>query len=830
MTQPSPADPLAPLLALLGATFTDADAQHVRIVREATRLGAFDEAALAALAGTLSAVQAEPLGAILARELSLLDVLARRALDCAAEQPDWLTQPALLTDDPDRAREAQALAADALWSRELADRLTRLARTLDVSVPELDSAIAHELKGASRAWTGMQVLVSRLAASAPPHRREAWWFAPAPDPADLLDGDLDPPGSQAETTLLSDLAAWVQSHTAPSGVLCLSADEAAQLLATPHGLMLTEALRERLDLTALETQPEPQAEARPAPRGVDQAPSPPWRVTMPVEVGQFFPIAAPPPVALHAPSVVAMAAGPDPVCGSAAIAVLLSTGSARILQLRVALSDAPGDPFAGAALLGPDARAAIRMGFFAAMELVTHKLPPAMLEFHRITVGGDTAGLAVVDGASLGASSAMAFLSLWTGKTPSRGSVSCVLSSKGSLRPVSGVSAKALAAMEADEGPLLVLAEQAAEAEGLARGVTTLAEVARALGLLAATADAADVTLAEATKGWSVNELRLRIASGSDSVARQELAPADAWDVAAARLVVLGRTLAALAPHDPAVAAAKLGAAHAYLHAAQLDEASTLLSSVSEPLDARPELRSFLTLLRATKLADSLEAWDHAVTQALSDLRELAAAGAQAPTGSVPARLRCSALGTAARLHAHRARDPADLATAYALASEAVDEWGRLGFAEEVPRALSQLALCARRQGRSLDAVAIAEEGLAHLPATQAFSPAYAESTAVFLGYELGRSLVAAGDAEGGVDLLQRTLWACERRESLAKWPWLGIARSLVHGLARRNRPTDAAERERLQAAVAARAAGTSHPVLEAVAANAASAIDTTVY
>jgi tetratricopeptide (TPR) repeat protein len=828
----TPSEALSSLLEGLRAAPGDPNAWHVRVVELALALGAFDQAALETLGPHPVPDSARSsLANALDREARGQLQVIRRTLQRESETPSVLTGPAIFADDPAAARALHALALDAVWAREAIDRLSRVATLVNVGAFEMPREVDDHLRESLPRWAGLRGMMLRLTLDMPEHRRSSWWLTLPAAPPELQDegGDEADPGTDA----LEPMVRWLEARATPEGRLRLSKEEARTLLASERGQSLALELEDRLDLSALELS---EAEfARLASPTTDVARSRGWQIDWVTPVTEVlwpelgFPQR--PTEGGARPLHVALAASAPRARGTVPVAVALTGGGARVLMLTIELAAQPGDAFARAAVLGSDARAAIVAAFVVAVAHTRLRVPPATLEFHRVSVTGALEDLRVVDGASLGAAAAAAFLSLWANRTASSGVLSAeimTLDESGKLLPVEEVDAKAGAVAALGE-KLWVASAQATVGASNVERADSLRDALLATGILRE-GEREGIEVAVDAQRWTVLKLQQEIERGVQDVNFQELAPSEAWDTLAARLVVLTRALEKSTPAAREIVHGRVAAALAFLHAARLEEARSLLAGLQGQLSDHPDLSAYLEVVNSAALTDDLVPWDDHVTAAVGRLESIVSDTNRAVPRSVAARTRCLALGTMGRLHLHRARDDKDREHARMLLTQSIEEWRRLGFPQELPRSQTYLANCLRLSGRARDAIAVLEDALAGLEQVKAFSLAYEQSTAVFVTYELSRALLAAGEVDAAIEVGRRTLDAARGRRGLEVWPGIGVARSLLAALSVRGGQADHAESDQLAAGLAAAGKGETHPVVKAVCTDAAKRQDTTVY
>jgi tetratricopeptide (TPR) repeat protein len=828
----TPTEALSSLLEALREAQGDADTWHVRVIEHALALGALDQAALDALGPHPVPESARSsLASALDREVRGQLQVIRRTLQGESETPGALTGPVIFAEDPAAARALHALALDAVWAREAIDRLSRVATLANAGNLEMPRELDVGLRESLPRWAGLRGMMLRLTLDMPEQRRSSWWLSL---PAATLELDDDDGDEAAQgTDAMEPMVRWLEARATPEGRLRLSREEARTLLASARGQNLAFELEDRLDLSALELS---EAElAKLTPPTTDVAGSRGWQIDWGTPVTEVLwpELGAPqgPRAAAARPQQVALAAPALRAHGAVPIVVALTGGGARVLMLTIERAEQSGDAFARAALLGPDARAAIVAAFVVAVSHTRLRVPPATLEFHRVSVTGDLDDLRVVDGGSLGAAAAAAFLSLWANRTPTSGVLSAelgTLDESGKLLPVEEVDAKAGAVAALGEKLWVASAQPTVGASNLEKA-ETLRDVLLATGVLRDD-EREGVEVEVDAKQWTALKLQQAIQLAVQAVDYQELTPSEGWDTVAARLVVLTRALEKSTPGASEIVHGRASAALAFLHAARLDEARALLAGLQGQLSDHPDLSAYLEVVTSAARTDDLVPWDDQVTVAVGKLESIVNSMSRAVPRTVAARTRCLALGTMGRLYLHRARDEGDRDRARQLLARSIEEWRRLGFSQELPRSQTYLANCLRVSGRARDALAVLEDAIAGLEQVKAFSLAYEQSTAVFVTYELGRALLAAGEVDAAIEVGRRTLAAARRRRGLEMWPRIGIARSLLAALSMRGNPADQAECDALAAEVAATGRGAPNPVVKAVCADAANRKDTTVY
>ncbi|MBX3245562.1 MAG: hypothetical protein KF901_00075 [Myxococcales bacterium] len=355
-----------------------------------------------------------------------------------------------------------------------------------------------------------------------------------------------------------------------------------------------------------------------------------------------------------------------------------------------------------------------------------------------------------VDGASLGVSAAVAFVSSWLGRPPPAGvAATAAIDGDGALREVAHVQEKLEALVRERPGvTLLVAAKQRIDGSNVLR-CPHLDDALRSFDL-----DLDSLALQASTGAQREDELRA-------------LARAQIEDYSAERwrdFVTRALALADDPDCEPDRRAMALGNAMLFaLHAGDVDQAGALGSKITD--DALEHVgdaeRAWVCVVRATAAIDK-QPPERAI-----QLAELAAEAAHGLRSTSERRDVCGrAFGTFGRALMHASRD------------QEAEIWLQKGadhhrkyLREELPRSLCYLATNLRRLGRYEDAAHALEEAFTEAAMRH---DAASASNALFLLYERARLRFERGELEACLDDIE----SIKRRQSgPTHYPRLGTLR-----------------------------------------------------
>ena len=464
--------------------------------------------------------------------------------------------------------------------------------------------------------------------------------------------------------------------------------------------------------------------------------------------------------------------------GRVRVPIVLEDGRGALIHLTVRVRE-PGDAtpqWARAGALRPVALDACRAAYFAACRLVPGGAPPASFDMHAFDLEGEAAPRAL-DGASLGAAAVGAFVSAWIGQPLSEGvAVSSVVRpdlERGDVfLSVGGLESK----LRACVGQRLLIAErQLAEARTLAAplGVEVVG-IATPRALL----DALGLTL-PATPTWKpwlgdvATRLRDLLAMSHD-VETQTTTPYQSsdstpWLVLADRMRATIESLPKLGRAErDAVATARAWCANAYQHAAEPELSRAVLAGTELPDTAPIALRAQHACVALSGAIQVEIAPDAASLDA-------SLAALEPGLGESDTELRGAIAGTRGRLRMHQRLLDAETLGFLETAVQLHDAEAP----EQAPRSRIYLAMTLRMMGRApeaLDALMSAHEGIARELVGK--WDHYAQSTSVFLEYELARTLLSLGRPADAITLAQHAD-VCAAAMGWS-WPRHGILRTLV--------------------------------------------------
>lgn len=227
--------------------------QALSALLELGRLAEGDpESAALALDG-LSSTEGETLWQWAVAERNEDTAYLRTQLASLQQYAALLEVPPLLTDDPDTAEAAAALALSALNTRERIHRLGLAATWLapgdgaeaggSAALVEADEVLQASLPR----WTVLAAERARQADRLPVDEREAhWWWTTPVHEAPQAEEDAE----DAKIATVAPLQQWVAQRmaAAPDGNrLHLTSDEATALLSTPRGQRVAAYLGDRLE-------------------------------------------------------------------------------------------------------------------------------------------------------------------------------------------------------------------------------------------------------------------------------------------------------------------------------------------------------------------------------------------------------------------------------------------------------------------------------------------------------------------------------------------------------------------------------------------------------
>lgn len=424
-----------------------------------------------------------------------------------------------------------------------------------------------------------------------------------------------------------------------------------------------------------------------------------------------------------------------------------SAAGGEVARLRVERKGEPG--VLDTTGLGPDAARQVRLAHQVLHRLAAERrrgAPDLGALGHVVSCSGSTP----LDGASLGVSAAVAFLSSWLGRPPrdDLAATACV-DGAGTLRPVEHVADKLAALVQERPHLRLLVASTQAEHDPLLVRHELLRD---ALTDFALQLD--DLPASRSTRDRRTHELQALNQAQSESYSTER------W------LDFVDRALALADDPDCEPEARTMAYGHAMLFALHAGDPKRAAELGAHITDADlPNLgdaeRAWIYVARASAAIDD-ECFDHAIELAETAVEQVHLLRAIRDRREVVGR----AFGTLGRALTHAGRDE----DAHAWLEKGA-EHHREYLPEDLPRSLCYLATCLRRLGRYEDAAGVLHDAFAALRDRDALT---SHATTRFLLYERARLHFEREAFEACLDdieTLQR------RQPSPTDYPRLGTLR-----------------------------------------------------